>query len=134
MQALEARRAKGRDDYPVQAMWNAVIAGVAFQPPSVASLRRELGRNPALIDRCVGEEARGRSPHDSPCSVSRRSTRLRVLPLSGDPGQIGSGGRLHEADDQPTPHFIRNFFRSGSFLGGKTPLVQAHTTLDRARC
>ena len=26
MQALEARRAKGRDDYPVQAMWNAVIA------------------------------------------------------------------------------------------------------------
>ena len=52
MQALEARRAKGRDDYPVQAMWNAVIAGVVFQHPSIASLRRELGRNPALMDRC----------------------------------------------------------------------------------
>jgi hypothetical protein len=32
------------------------------------------------------------------------------------------------------PHliFTRNFFPSGSFLGGKTPLVQAHTTLDKA--
>ena len=38
----------------------------------------------------------------------------------------------HPCDDQPTPHFTRNFFRSGSFLGGKTPLVQAHTTLDKA--
>ena len=52
MQAVEARRAKGRDDYPVQAMWHAVIAGVVFQHPSIASLRRELGRNPALLDRC----------------------------------------------------------------------------------
>lgn len=50
MQALEARRAKGRDDYPVQAMGNAVIAGVVFQHPSIASLRRELGRNPALMN------------------------------------------------------------------------------------
>jgi len=52
MQALEARRAKGRDDCPVQAMWNAVIAGVVFPHPSIPSLRRELGRNPALMDRC----------------------------------------------------------------------------------
>ncbi|ACV35197.1 hypothetical protein CAP2UW1_1900 [Candidatus Accumulibacter phosphatis] len=37
-------------------------------------------------------------------------------------------------EEQPTPHFIRSFFRSGSFLGGKTPLVQAHTALDNARC
>ena len=33
-------------------MWHAVIAGVVFQHPSIASLRRELGRNPALLDRC----------------------------------------------------------------------------------
>ena len=52
MQALEARRAKGRDDYPVQAMWNAILAGIVFQHPSIASLRRELGRNPALMNLC----------------------------------------------------------------------------------
>jgi hypothetical protein len=39
----------------------------------------------------------------------------------------------HPCDDQPTPHFSRNFFPSGSFLGGNTPLVQAHTTLDKAQ-
>jgi hypothetical protein len=34
-QALEAGRGKGRDDYPVAAMWNAVVAGVVFQHPSI---------------------------------------------------------------------------------------------------
>ena len=27
---LEQRRGKGRDDYPVRAMWNALLAGVVF--------------------------------------------------------------------------------------------------------
>ncbi len=31
MQALEKGRGKGRDDYPVRAMWNSVIAGV-YEP------------------------------------------------------------------------------------------------------
>lgn len=52
IRALEAMRAKGRDDYPVPAMWNSVVAGVVFQHVSVSSLLRELSRNPALMDRC----------------------------------------------------------------------------------
>ena len=52
LQALEARRGKGRDDYPVAAMWNAVVAGVVFQHPSIESLIRELSRNPALLQAC----------------------------------------------------------------------------------
>ena len=32
--ALEAKRGSGRDDYPVRAMWNAVLAGIVFQHPS----------------------------------------------------------------------------------------------------
>jgi hypothetical protein len=38
----------------------------------------------------------------------------------------------HPCDDQPTPHFPPNFYSSGSSLVGKTLLVQAHTTLDKA--
>jgi len=38
MRRLEKRRGKGRDDYPVRATWNAVIAGIVFQHPSTASL------------------------------------------------------------------------------------------------
>ena len=49
---LEVMRGKGRDDFPVRAMWNAVIAGIVFQHASVESLMRELSRNPALFEAC----------------------------------------------------------------------------------
>ena len=50
--ALEAKRGQGRDDFPVRAMWNAVLAGMVFQHPSGESLLRELNRNPALLEAC----------------------------------------------------------------------------------
>ena len=49
---LEVMRGQGRDDYPIAAMWNAVLAGVIFQHPSIEALIRELGRNPALLQAC----------------------------------------------------------------------------------
>jgi hypothetical protein len=52
VQYLEVMRGQGRDDYPVVAMWNAVLAGVVFQHPSIEALIRELGRNPALLQAC----------------------------------------------------------------------------------
>jgi len=48
MRHLEGRRGRGRDDYPVRAVWNAVLAGVVYQHVSVESLRRELLRNAQL--------------------------------------------------------------------------------------
>lgn len=48
LRALEKERGRGRNDYPVRAMWKAVVAGVVFQHPSVESLRRELSRNGQL--------------------------------------------------------------------------------------
>ncbi len=50
--ALKARRGRGRDDYPIEAMWRALMAGVVFQHSSIASLVRELRRNPALLEVC----------------------------------------------------------------------------------
>ena len=50
--ALEAKRGRGRDEYPVSAMWRALVAGVVFGHDSAASLLRELGRNPALLGVC----------------------------------------------------------------------------------
>jgi hypothetical protein len=52
MQKLERQRGRGRDDYPVRATWNSLVAGIVFQHESVASLRRELSRNGELRDRC----------------------------------------------------------------------------------
>ncbi len=52
MQHLERERFKGRDDYPVRAVWNSILAGVVYQHLSVESLRRELSRNNQLRRIC----------------------------------------------------------------------------------
>jgi len=52
MRVLAAERGQGRNDYPVRAVWNSILAGVVFGHPSVASLRRELLRNPLLRQVC----------------------------------------------------------------------------------
>jgi hypothetical protein len=59
MEHLELERGRGRDDYPIRAVWNSVLAGVVYQHCSVASLRRELNRNGQLRDMCgfIGDTA-----------------------------------------------------------------------------
>ena len=52
MRHLEADRGQGRDDYPLRAVWNSLLAGVVFQHPSVEALRRELSRNAPLRQAC----------------------------------------------------------------------------------
>jgi hypothetical protein len=60
--ALEADRKRRRDDYPIAAIWNSLIAGIVFGHESIASLRRELLRNAELrmvcgFDPLLGEAA-----------------------------------------------------------------------------
>ncbi len=45
---LEYERGNGRDDYPVRAMWNSILAGIIYEHSSIESLRRELKRNGQL--------------------------------------------------------------------------------------
>lgn len=52
MRKLEKHRGKGRNDYPVRAMWNSLMAMVVFEHSTTASLRRELKRNGQLRDLC----------------------------------------------------------------------------------
>ena len=59
MRALESQRGKGRDEYPVRAVWNSILAGVVFQHNSVESLRRELKRNAQLRWLCGFDIAKG---------------------------------------------------------------------------
>lgn len=49
---LEKQRGRGRNDYPIRPMWNALIAGIVFQHKSAASMLRELGRNAELRQAC----------------------------------------------------------------------------------
>jgi hypothetical protein len=59
MKVLEKIRGKGRNDFPVRAMWNSVLAGIVFQHDNVEKLRRELARNGQLRTRCGFE---GKTP------------------------------------------------------------------------
>ena len=52
MQKLERERGRGRNDHPVRAIWNALLAGIVFQHQSIESLRRELNRNGQLRHLC----------------------------------------------------------------------------------
>jgi hypothetical protein len=52
IEALQTCRGQGRDDFPVAAMWNMVVAGIVFQHASIESLLRELHRNPSLAQAC----------------------------------------------------------------------------------
>jgi hypothetical protein len=59
MSHLESLRSKGRDDYPVRAIWNSILAGIVYQHPSVESLRRELRRNAQLRQLCGFDLVKG---------------------------------------------------------------------------
>ena len=59
MRALEAERKGRRDDYPLRAVWNSVLAGIVFQHVSIESLRRELQRNAQLRHACGLDVFRG---------------------------------------------------------------------------
>ena len=52
MTALEKQRKNGRNDYPIRAIWNTILAGIVFEHRSIESLRRELSRNAQLRHLC----------------------------------------------------------------------------------
>jgi len=68
---LEEQRNKGRDKYPVRAVWNSIIAGVVYQHISIESLRRELLRNAQLRQLCGFDVLSGIESVPSSSSYSR---------------------------------------------------------------
>ena len=52
IQKLKTIRGKGRNEWPVEAMWNSFIASFVFDHDSIASLLRELNRNSQLRILC----------------------------------------------------------------------------------
>ena len=59
MKTLEAERGKGRNDYPVRAVWNSILAGIIFGHQTIASMIRELSRNAQLREICGFDIYRG---------------------------------------------------------------------------
>jgi hypothetical protein len=71
MKKLEKQRGRGRDDYPVRAIWNSILAGVVYEHKSIASLRRELKRNGQLRQVCGFDILGGIKAVPSQCAYTR---------------------------------------------------------------
>ena len=78
IEALQAQRGRGRNDFPVAAMWNALVAGIVFQHASVESLLRELQRNPALAQACGFDTLPIQKRPAAHCERDEHSGELRV--------------------------------------------------------
>jgi hypothetical protein len=71
MRKLEVARGRGRNDYPVRALWNSLLAGIVFQHRSIESLRRELSRNGQLRWLCGFDAVRAEKQVPPPWVYSR---------------------------------------------------------------
>ncbi len=71
MRHLEGERDKGRDDYPLRAIWNSVIAGIVYEHVSIESLRRELKRNGELRQACGFDVFKGATGVPSASAYTR---------------------------------------------------------------
>lgn len=49
---LSVLRGNGRNDHPIHAMWNSILAGIVYEHVSIEGLRRELSRNAQLREMC----------------------------------------------------------------------------------
>lgn len=76
MRQIESQRGRGRNDYPVRAVWNSVLAGIVYQHPSIASLRRELMRNAQLRQVCGFDLCKGMAAIPSPNAYTNFLTLL----------------------------------------------------------
>jgi hypothetical protein len=61
MEGLEAARGKGRDDYPVRALWGAVLLTIALRHTGFEACLGELRRNPTLA-KLIGLESTDEVP------------------------------------------------------------------------
>ena len=52
IKALRDLRGNGRNDCPLEAVWNSILAGIIFQHKGISSLQRELRRNAQLREMC----------------------------------------------------------------------------------
>lgn len=76
IQVLKKLRGNGRDDHPIEAVWNSILAGIVFEHASVESLRRELKRNAQLRELCGFNPLLGAEAVPSKSAYSRFIARL----------------------------------------------------------
>lgn len=76
METLHHLRGHGRNDHPIRALWNSVLAGIVFEHIGIQSLTRELRRNAQLRELCGFDPIKGVGAVPSKSSYNRFLTAL----------------------------------------------------------
>ena len=85
IQSLRTLRSKGRNDHPIEAMWNSLLGGIVFEHASIESLRRELRRNAQFREMCGFNPLAGANAVPSKSAYSRFLSRLLNLESHSPP-------------------------------------------------
>jgi transposase len=75
---LSVLRGNGRNDHPIAAMWNSILAGIVYEHISIESLRRELSRNAQLREICGFNPILGAESVPSKSAYNRFLSKLLV--------------------------------------------------------
>lgn len=131
MVVLESARGRGRDEYPIRPTWNSILAGVVFQHPSVASLRRELRRNGELRAACGFDPLLGEAavPTDSAysnfiASLLEHESQVRALfhtLVESLQAELPDLGRFLVFDGKALPSFAKPLKKEEPTLGNRAP-------------
>lgn len=79
IQTLADLRGNGRNNHPIRAMWNSILAGIVYEHPSIESLRRELSRNAQLREMCGFNPILGADSVPSKSAYNRFLRKLVLL-------------------------------------------------------
>ena len=113
MRRLEARRGKGRNDYPIRVLWNLIIAMKVFGHRTVSSFRRELNRNSQLRKICGLDDFANKKHLVPPARVFSGFLKL----LADEQAEIDRmfGGMVLELAEK-LPEFGKNAAGDGKYL------------------
>lgn len=125
IQKLKSIRGKGRNEWPVEAVWNSFLASFIFGHDSVASLIRELNRNSQLRIIC------GFQPHFY--TGKNGATKMMLAPTASAYTNFLNNLRecqeeLREMFDSLVEYMYQNLDSFGSILAADGKAVQSFAT------
>jgi len=135
IQKLKTMRGKGRNEWPVEAMWNSFIASFLFDHDSIASLLRELNRNSQLRLLC------GFQPHLYSVPTKEKDEygrRIRIEKYKLAPTASAYTNflnnlqtcqkELQDMFDNLTEYMYKNLEKFGDILAADGKAIQSYAT------
>lgn len=122
---LYKMRGKGRNDWPVEAMWNSFLAGFVFEHRSVSDLLRELKRNRQLREMC-GFETKAFKQKDGSIKIMLAPTNSAYTNFLNNLKKCRE--EIREAFDELVKYMYEHLEYFGEILAADGKAIQSYAT------